>query len=316
MATPAAPAPGPQWAGHVPLAVVAALLVALGLALLVAAWLALRQGAWPGLGLSRLRPGPDLRVDYKRVAGQPLPLHVFRARGPRPSPQAPLIVLVHGGGWEHGEPEMMHPQCRVLAARGLDCVSVGYRVRSRHGSTPADAVQDLRDALRHLRRHGADMGLAIPRLVVGGSSAGAHLAAAVAAPLPLPDPAADAQAPVRPDALLLFSPMLDLSPGMPDHDRVADDWQRLSPYHHFGASTPPALVVVGDQDPEVSPQTAARVVQRLQAHGVTARALVYPGVGHGLILPQRWAATSFWAGNRDAWNFLASLGWLPPWDSR
>lgn len=287
-------------------------LAAGGLALAAAAlgW-ALHRGAWPGLGLERLRPGPDAQPVYKTIDGHALRLHVFRARGPRPGAQAPLLVFAHGGGWVLGDARQFYPQCRHFARLGLDCVSVEYRVRSRHASTPADAVQDLRDAVRHLRRHGAALGVRLPRLVLGGGSAGGHLAAAVAAPLPLPDPGAEPQAPVRPDALLLYNPMLDLSPGLPDHDLVADDWQRLSPYHHLGAATPPALLLAGDADPEVSPATLQRVADRLRQHGVAAHTVVYPGATHGFFNPRGLRATHFHATNAEVWRFLAEQGWVP-----
>lgn len=273
-------------------------------------WLA-RAGIAPGSALDLLRPGPDVVAAYKHLPGAALHLHVFRARGPRPSATAPLLVFVHGGGWEVGDASQFYPQCRVFSARGLDCVSVEYRVRSRHGSSPGDAVQDLRDALRHLRRHHAALGLPLAHLVLGGGSAGGHLAAAMATALPWPDPDADAQASTRPDAVLLYNPMLDLSPGMPDHTAVAAHWQTLSPQHQIDAATSPTLVMSGSQDPEVAVATVQRYVQGLQAVGVRARAVVYPGAGHGFFNPDGWRNTGFHQTNAETWRFLVELGWVP-----
>jgi acetyl esterase/lipase len=281
----------------------------------VVAGLLVQAGIGHGTALDRLRRGPDLRVPYKAVSGDDLRLDIFRARGPRPSAQAPLLLLVHGGGWETGDSRQFHPQCRIWSARGLDCVTLAYRVRSRHGSTPADALQDLRDAVRHLRRHHRALGLAMPRLVVGGGSAGGHLAAGLAAPLPWPDPQTDPAAPTRPDAVVLYNPMLDLSPGMPDHAPVAAHWQALSPMHQLRAGGPPTLVMSGDRDPEVAVATVERYVARLRTLGVPARAVIYPGAVHGFFNPGAWPwgprQAGFEATTDEVWRFLAEQGWVP-----
>lgn len=275
------------------------------------AWLLATWGVAPGSWLVRLRPGPDMDLVYKTVPGDALRLQVFRARGARPSPDAPLLLLLHGGGWVVGNIGQFHPQCRVFAAQGLDCATASYRVRGRHGSSPGDALNDVRDAVRYLRRQHQALGLPMPRLVVGGGSAGGHLAAALASALPWPDPGADPQAPTRPDAVLLYNPMLDLSPGMPDHGPVAAHWHALSPQHHLSASTSPTLVMSGDQDPEVAVATVQRHVQGLQALGVRARAVIYPGAGHGFFNPRGWQASWFGQTNTEVWRFLAELGWVP-----
>ncbi|MEY4413753.1 MAG: hypothetical protein RIQ53_1046 [Pseudomonadota bacterium] len=288
----------------------------LGLGLVAAAVIAglLQAGIGHGTRLDALRRGPDLSVAYAPQRGGDLRLDIFRARGPRPSDQAPLLLMVHGGGWETGDSRQFHPQCRIWSARGLDCVTLAYRVRSRHGSTPADALQDLRDAVRHLRRHHRALGLAMPRLVVGGGSAGGHLAAGLAAPLPWPDPQADPAAPTRPDAVVLYNPMLDLSPGMPDHAPVAAHWQALSPMHQLRAGGPPTLVMSGDRDPEVAVATVERYVARLRTLGVPARAVIYPGAVHGFFNPGAWPwgprQAGFEATTDEVWRFLAEQGWV------
>lgn len=284
-------------------------------------WASAQREWGPGTWLDALRRGPDLTLAYKHSPStgaqpaQPLLMQVFRARGQSPGPQAPLVLLVHGGGWVTGDIRQFHPQCRFFSARGLDCVAVAYRVRSQHGSTPGDALDDLRDAVRFLRRHHSSLNLPLQRLVVGGGSAGGHLAAGLASPLPWPDPGADPATPTRPDAVLLYNPMLDLSPGMPDHGPVAAHWQALSPQHHLSAATSPTLVMSGDHDPEVAVATVQTHVQRLQALGVNARAVTYPGAGHGFFNPGAGRMAWFHQTNDEAWRFLAELGWvgaMPP----
>ncbi|WP_108658376.1 alpha/beta hydrolase [Acuticoccus kandeliae] len=87
---------------------------------------------------------------------------------------APVFVFIHGGYWralskDHGG--FMAP---ALAAAGIATVSVNY------GLAPAvnleEIVAQCRRCLAFLHREGARYGLDPSRIVVGGSSAGGHLA--------------------------------------------------------------------------------------------------------------------------------------------
>jgi acetyl esterase/lipase len=231
-------------------------------------------------------PRPDEMPVYKRVDGHTLSLHVFRAQG-RSAP-TPALVWFHGGAWAHGSPVQFYPQCQHFSRLGLTCISVEYRIASRHGSTPAQAVQDARDALRHLRRHAQALGLDPQRVVAGGGSAGGHLAAALGVQLPdaRPPPGDPDTTSARPDALVLLNPMLDLSPGQPDHPLVAPGWQALSPLHHVGPGVPPTLVLNGTADPEVPVATVQRFCAAVREAGTGCELALFEGGSHGFFNPQ------------------------------
>jgi len=221
--------------------------------------------------LQLLEPRPDQRIVYAAEGGPELELHLFRARG-RDGP-SPALLLFHGGRWLYGSPRDLYPHCRYFAARGYTCISAGYRLGTRSIPEVRGALADARAAYNHLVAHAADLGLDPARIAVGGSSSGGHLAAALAAGLP--------GAGATPAAAILYNPMLDLSPGKPDHHLVADYWREVSPLHNVQPGFSPTLVLSGDEDPEVPVATVEAFCAALERAGSVCEAEIYPGRSHG-----------------------------------
>jgi acetyl esterase len=111
-------------------------------------------------------PDPVERVE-DGVAGD-IPVRIYRPAGAGPG----AFVYLHGGGWVIGSLESHDRLCRTLAARsGVTVVAVEYRLAPEH-RYPA-AVEDAWTATTWTAERFAP-------LVVGGDSAGGHLAAVVA----------------------------------------------------------------------------------------------------------------------------------------
>jgi acetyl esterase len=258
--------------------------------------------------------GPDERVVYKNGPGHRLELHVFHpASTSSRSPQAtPALLFFHGGGWQGGDARQFYPQCRHFSQRGLTCISVSYRTASAHGSSPFDAVQDARDAMRYVRRHASELGVLRHRIAAGGGSAGGHLAAALGVALPLPDPGFDPTVSTRPDALLLYNPMLDLAPGMPDHHAVAENWRAVSPRHHIDPEVPPTLILSGSMDAEVSVATLNGFCQAMHGAGRSCDLVIYPGASHGFFNPGVADGLFFRRTNEAVDGFLVRQTFLTP----
>lgn len=275
-------------------------------------WLSVLAGVLALIGFAGLIKWilwkPDFRapdqVLYYSNDGRELPVHVFSPSGERPVGGWPAIALFHGGAWQRGEPQAFHPQCHYLSAAGYLCFSVGYRVAERDGSTPADSVSDARAAVRYLRANAKSLGIDVQRLALGGGSAGGHLAAIVATGTR--EGAAEPVAPIPVNGLVLFNPMLDLSPGMPDHEHVREDWLSLSPHHQVAGPMPPTLLLLGDSDPEISVQTAQAFCDRVQAFGGNCQLEVAAGQGHGYFNPQH-SRLQFALTLLSTYRFLQSL---------
>lgn len=92
---------------------------------------------------------------------------------------APLVVWIHGGAWLSGSRHDVEPYLRILAANGFAAAGVDYTVSPR-GTYPS-AVREAGAAVAFLRGRAADLGLDPHRIVLAGDSAGAQLAAQLAA---------------------------------------------------------------------------------------------------------------------------------------
>jgi len=253
--------------------------------------------------------GPDRVVPYKTVGDVELALHVFQPESPEG--KRPAVVFFHGGGWNSGTPDQFHRQARHLATRGLVGISVEYRLKNTHGTTPLDAIRDAFDAMRFVRDNAADLGIESTRIAAAGGSAGGHLAAATAT-LVTPDLAGDpdAAARARPNALILFNPVSDNGPGQVGHDRLGNRWRDASPAHHLSAKTPPTLYMIGDSDQLITVETAQRFAKQLEDAGVKHRLIVYENAGHGWFNRGGGPGSPYGQTLAELERFLGDLGWL------
>lgn len=177
----------------------------------------------------RYGPGPDERFDLF------LP--------PTGTPRKPLLVVwVHGGGFVAGDKSSVANWLKVLAGRGYPVVSVEYtRGASRAYPLP---VRQASAALAHIRANGPTLGIDPSAIVLGGDSAGAHIASQLALSLQNPDyaRALGVTAAVEPTALkamLLTSGIYD----MPDLSAggLIGAFLRAA-FHGYTGETDPASV--------------------------------------------------------------------------
>jgi acetyl esterase len=105
----------------------------------------------------------------------------IRARVYRPTrnDNAPMVLLIHGGGWAFGSIEEVEPTAlHLAAASGAVVVSTSYRLAP-EAPYPA-GLKDCEATLRWMQKEGRTYGGDPTRLAVGGASAGGNLAAVIA----------------------------------------------------------------------------------------------------------------------------------------
>ena len=108
----------------------------------------------------------------RTISGPARPLRLREFRPPRP---AGAMLHIHGGGWMAGEPELTDLLHEALADHlGLAIVSVEYR---RAPEDPFPAGPDDCEAAALWLVEAAQSEYGTDRLLIGGESAGAHLAA-------------------------------------------------------------------------------------------------------------------------------------------
>jgi acetyl esterase len=118
-------------------------------------------------GIDGVLPGPAGDLPYR-----------LYAPADNASDYAPGFVFFHGGGMVAGSIETHDRVCAALAqTTGCRLISVDYRLAPEH-KFPA-AIEDAIAATRWVAANAASLGIDSTKLVVGGDSAGATLAAVV-----------------------------------------------------------------------------------------------------------------------------------------
>jgi acetyl esterase len=236
------------------------------------------------------------------------------ARAPRP-----ILVYAHGGGWVVGSIETHDPFCRLLSdAADVIVFAVEFRLAPEH--LFPGALDDVMAAYKWAAAHAGDFGGDATRLVLGGDSAGANLAAVTTNRI-----CATAEA-VRPAALMLLYPVTDHpSAGHASYSEnatgcgldaslmewfwsqyaphVSPDDPRISPLRlNSQPALPPTLVATAEYDPLRDEGIA--YAGKLKAAGVAVTHLHAPDMHHNFPVhpgtvarfPQSIAALNEFAG--------------------
>ena len=246
------------------------------------------------------------RHTYKQTKQGPLDLFEYATPRVDDTPR-PAIVLFHGGRWEEGHPKQFQPYCVRLAQRGFVAFSADYRVEFTHGTSPIEAAYDAKDAIRWVRDHARELGVDPNRVAAGGGSAGGHISAAAATIPELSE--GDSDTDPRPDALVLYSGLVDMTPrdGL-GYAKLGEQVIKASPLHHLDGDEPPTLILHGAHDDVASLSAAKRFHDTLRSFGVHSELVVYDA-GHGFfnefVDDEAYADTL-----RRTERFFESLGWI------
>lgn len=121
----------------------------------------------------------DLEYARYTVDGKEHPLYLDLYRPAGAQHAMPVLVYIHGGGWIEGSKDNCPGE--TFARYGYAVACVDYRLANANGcpaalSFPAQ-IQDVKAAVRWLRQHAAEYGLAPERFGALGDSSGGHLAA-------------------------------------------------------------------------------------------------------------------------------------------
>jgi acetyl esterase/lipase len=263
--------------------------------------------------------GVRIADDNVTTASGGVAVRIYRGGEANPAGPVPGIVYCHAGGFALGNLDTDHRQCVELAKRGrCTVVSVDYRLAPEH-PYPA-ALDDAIGVLRWVAGTATELGVDPARLAVGGSSAGATLAANLA------HGAADGSLPAV-VFQLLHQPVLDDRETAskaefctsPAFDSVAAElmWR-----HYLGTAPaalaaaparrgqfgglPPTLITCAEIDP--FRDEAVDYAQQLLRVGVSTELHVFPRTCHGFdsLLPDWSDSERLFAlqgqALRRAWN--------------
>ncbi|MBL7132730.1 MAG: alpha/beta hydrolase fold domain-containing protein [Phycisphaerae bacterium] len=240
-----------------------------------------------------------------------LKLHVFEPDGHKASDKRSAIVFFFGGGWVGGNPRQFFQHCKYLASRGMWAASAEYRVRGRHGTTPFECVADGKSAVRYIRANAEKLGVDPKRIAAGGGSAGGHVAACTGTVKGLDEKSEDAAVSSRPDAMVLFNPVIYCGPdGGYGFSRLKDRWKDISPVMNVSKETPPTILFHGKADTTVKYANAEKFAQAMKEAGRRCELVGLEGAKHGFFNYGRDGGAAYVKTVRAADTFLASLGFL------
>lgn len=213
----------------------------------------------------------------------------------------PLIVWIHGGGWQSGSKENCPPLRGGYVEQGYVLASLNYRL-SGDAVFPAQ-IEDCKSAIRWLRVHAADYNIDPDRIGVWGSSAGGHLVALLGTSGDVAefDVGSHLNVSSRVQAVCDFFGPTDFiafvkSKGYESHSNANSPESKLigglvlehpekaakaNPITYVTPDDPPFLIVHGDSDPLVPLNQSELLFDALKGAGTRVHLHTIHGAGHG-----------------------------------
>ncbi len=186
---------------------------------------------------------------YKTVDGHTLALYVNEPAEPSAKLRA-AVVFLNGGGWTGDLPQQFNQQSNTVAEHGAVGIEVKYRLLNKRDRTtpPRICVEDAKSAIRWVSSHASELKIDPNRIAAAGGSAGGYMAAYAAMVPGWDAPGEPADVSAKPDALVLFNPVLDNSPNGCGNPRFGQDDKRRSPLFFASSDVSPMLIQSGAND--------------------------------------------------------------------
>lgn len=227
---------------------------------------------------------------YSKPDGESLTLDLYLPVSVTRSSARPVLLVIHGGGWDSGDNQQLTEWNHRWVAQGWAVAALNYRLAPRH-HWPAQR-EDVAAALAAIKSHAARFGLDWRRVVILGRSAGGQIATATA--YGLHDPS------VR-GVIALYSPhdmrfaygvsrsddslnslklMRQYFGGPPDTQERIELYDSASGQLLAAKNSPPALLIHGFPDTLVWYKHSRRLKERLDELGVSCTHLELPWATH------------------------------------
>jgi acetyl esterase/lipase len=197
--------------------------------------------------------GEAVDVNGNRVV---LTLDLYQPAGDN-APERPVVMWIHGGGFQRGFKEMFAAHSEAFARRGYVTATINYRLRGRFADASTRAYEDATAAVAWLRRNASTYRIDPDAIAAGGGSAGAVTALNLA-----------------------YGP--DLASGQRSPIAAAISLNGLPTIGRAEPGEPPSIFFHGTED-IVAPYAPARdACDGIRASGVRCDFVTYHGVPHGL----------------------------------
>lgn len=250
-------------------------------------------------------------IVYKEIDGHQLKLRFYYPEKFKKTKKHATMIFFFGGGWTGGSMTQFEDQAKYFASRGLVTVLADYRVKSRHKTTPFESVKDAKSAVRYLRIHAEEFGIDTGKIIGSGGSAGGHIAAATGIIEGLEEEGEDLSISSKANALVLFNPVVDMSPEGFANDKVGDRYLEISPMQNVSKEAPPTIFFLGTKDKLIPVSIAEKFKSKMEAIGSRCDLYLYKDQPHGFFNKGRQEADRCYIETvYEADLFLQSLGYL------
>lgn len=242
-------------------------------------------------------------IEYARVGDRALLLNYYVPRNAQTP--FPIVIQIHGGGWQSGSRNTPPKGGLALVKRGYAVASIDYRLTD-EAPFPAQ-IHDCKAAVRFIRANAASAGIDPNRIGVWGNSAGGHLAALLGTTGDLPELEGNVGiVGVSSRVQAVFdvcgpANLLTLKPkaGTPNTNAVRDLLggpatekielaRSASPVSYASADDAPFLIYHGEADDVVPIAQSRELATALQNAGAIVYFVPIPNAGHDLreVIPQ------------------------------
>lgn len=191
------------------------------------------------------------------------------------------VIICPGGGYaglaSHHEGTLF---AQWLNKQGIAAFILKYRMPNKHKEVP---LEDAQQAIRYVREHASDYKIQPNKIGIAGFSAGGHLASTASTHF------ATQGTSTRPDFSILFYPVITMDEATHGGSRtnLLGDEPSTTDIHMFSnekqvnVNTPPAILLLSDDDKAVVPENSIRYYQALKANNIKASLYIFPEGGHG-----------------------------------
>jgi len=252
---------------------------------------------------------PD-EIIYKIIDGDTLKMQFVYPEKVKEKKAYPAIVFFFGGGWNGGTTKQFEDQAKYFASRGMIGILVDYRVKSRHQTTPFEAVSDAKSAMRFVRGNADKFQIDPNKIVASGGSAGGHLAAAAATLDGLDESTDDLSVSAKPNALVLYNPVIDNGPDGFEYKRMNGRHMEISPMHNIKKGTSPTIIFLGTKDALIPVATMEKYKAEMEKTGNRCEVFLYQNQTHGFFNKDRSDGEFYRKTTHEADIFLESLGYI------
>ena len=237
-------------------------------------------------------------VEYGRAGDFSLRMDACIPNGPGPFPG---VIIVHGGGWVRGDRSVgVDPLFKPLSDGGFAWFSISYRLAHEvTGSTvhnfPSSlflggAVEDVRQAIAHVKAHAREYKTDPARIALVGESAGAQLASMAALKPAENGSVAAVVALYCPSDLVALAKTMPQIPNSvrqavartPWADLLLAGLRNLSPINYVRKDMPPFLLIHGTADALVPFDQSVQMCCKIRQSGASCELYPVDGAGHGI----------------------------------